>query len=1079
MNSDDKKQDKERDKAIYCYLFNGFAIVRNKDGKINYRQTAKRFDKNGADFAARIYKDICDPSDPNPPTCRNGAAKLTTGKLVEILVGLRKGLQDSLDESRDRNTENERIPKLLKLEDILNVFQKLSELSSEEKKQLGLSNLAEEVLLQQVLLNLGIYGERVSQETVLKLYKASIGLNFETTTITELPSNHQDLIRQTAEEILSYIPKQWSYKPKKLNYLVEKVENAIQKIKFQAGIRKDDEPSGQDFIKKYLTSNFIKIITRSVIDNQILNEEFPVYIRSFKIEQLQPLPLRVKDGILNPDIFILEEKINNPGLESQYAYRVTVHFYLKQISETSQNFSVTSSGVGGQLSQIIKVINRALLWDIECLRDRYFPIAHDLIINQEVIQNNMNSPVWAHSLVQLCTLDGIQKALIKKTKYEQVSYLDVVGRGDFCIFDFLESAGKSALQARLRAIKNTGINPSKYLKNLGERIQRVDALRKAESFLNFYPFSLNAMESYLEKSLFKDEKENDRSDSEELPSLCHYDSYLSIIDGYLTEGLYRNAYKLLEKLSHLKEISERGIQWDKGELTSQLEESDKFKFFSSVLLVRYALSRAKYFYLLDTKEINVKYRDPELPNSQRLTYVKFAWQALENAETHLNIRIKKYHAINEISQSLFHPYFLVLANLNFLRAKLYLFFPQDAVTNIEDGKSPLRDDLYGFHYGRIYFLEKARLYAARNGEAELYACYTVYQSWAYIMAGYQIDEFIYLGKNDKQISVDFQKDRCLDYAKRLIEHSLRAYAETGRKAYYQIKEKSGVSGERIYGNCKIDNIPPIRETEQKFCLENPEECLQGFHQGILYIDTSLLWIQELNGNELEYSEKIYLFGTNACTILFSLGIYELCSNLGQSIYSNSQADSWQDKIWRAYRLFSYAWAIAEDGGKTIIEDETQKKYRIERSDFRESSERDENEYHSPEVDSLRDLYPHRITEIVDLGRVYAIACNLILMYLSNGKNEQEERYKDIEKLMKKFHDISRMLPKLTEDQPSFNGHLTTYLERVRRIANRELDEFNRRKAEGNLEVDIEQLRERIVNDLFASFYSEPNQSTIS
>jgi hypothetical protein len=1076
MNSDDKKQDKERDKAIYCYLFNGFAVVRNKDGKVNYSQTTKLFGREGADFAQRIYKDICTTEDPNRPTCRNGAAKLTTGKLVELLAGLQKGLQDSLANSKKPNIEDEQIPKFLKIEDILTVFQKLTELSSEEKEQLGLSHFTEELLLQQVLLNIGIYRDRISQETVLKLYKASIGLNFETTTITDIPSNQEDLIRQTTKDILSYIPERWSYKQEKLTYLIEKVETAIQKIKFQAGIKKDDDPSAQDFTQKYLTPNFLKIITRSVIENQTLNEEFPVYIRSFKIEQLQPLPLRFRDGLLNPDIFLPEEKTNNPGLESQYAYQVTVYFYLKKSPEKTQDFYVTSSGVGGQLSQIIKVINKTLLWDVECLRDRYFPIAHDLIINQEVIQNNMTSPVWSHSLVKLCTLEGIQKALIQNIKYEQVSYLDVVTRGDFCIFDFLESLGKSALQARLRAIKNTGVNPSRYLENLSERIQRVDSLRKAKSFLNFYPFSLNAMESHLKESLFKDGQKNDTSSSEELPSLCHYDGYLSIIDGYLIEGLYRNAYKLLEQLSHLKEISGRGIQWDKKQKEFNLEENNQLKFFSSALLVRYELSRANYFYLLDTEDRDDNYIPrEELPNYERSTYVQFAWQALKNAETHLHIRIKKYHAINEISQSLFHPYFFLLANINFLRAKLYLFFPQDAVTNIKDDNSPLSDGRYGFHYGRIYFLEKARLDTARNGETELYTCYTAYQSWAYIMAGYRINESVNLGKNNKRISIDFKKDNCLDYAKKLIEHSLRAYAEIGRKAYYQIKEKSGVLGYRTYGNRKIENIPPIRETEQNYCSEqeNSEKCLQGCHQNILYINMSLLWIQELNGRELEYNEKIYLFGTKACTILFALGIYELCSNLGQSIYPISETNDWKVKILRAYRLFSYAWAIAEDGGKTIIEDGEQKKYRIERLDFREKNARNPDEYHSPEVDSVRDLYPHRITEIADLGRVYAIGCNLILMNLSKQENEQKERKKDIQDIMKKFHDISRMSSELTEKQSRFNGHLATYLKRVENIVNRELNEFDRCKTEEISEDKIEQLRERIVKDLFASFYSEP------
>ncbi len=1066
--------DKKRDKAIYRYLFNSFAIVRDKNAlerdkkeNINFRQTARRFGQDNSDFTLRIYNDIHDI------TQNYSAAKLTTGKLVELITGLYKGGNNELDKS---HRSDEQIPKLLKLEDILTVFKKLTELSSEEKERLGLSNFTEELLLQQILLNLGIYHKQINKETVLKLYKASIGLNFEIATdITSSSENYvNSLIRQTAEDILSYIPPQWSHKQKKINDLTKKVESAIEQIEFQAGIKNNDELIKQDFTKKYLTPNFIKAITRSVIENQILNEDFPIYIRSFKIEQLQPLPLRVQYGLLNPELLLTEEKINNSGLESQYAYKVTVHFCLKKTTGESQDFYVTSSGVGGQLSQIVKVINKALFWDIECFRDKYFPIVHDLIINHEIIQNSMTSPVWAHSLVQLCTLDSIQDALINNNKYEQISFLDEVGRGDYCTFDFLEAAGKSALQARLKAIKNTGEDPSKYLRNLGERVQRVDLLNKAESYLNFYPFSLNAMESHLEESLLKSPL-NDRIN---LQTLCHYDAYISIIDGYLTEGLYRNAYRILKQISHLKEISEKVIKWDIGESVFNSNEggSDKFKFFSSVLLIRYSLSRANYFYLLDTKD-NKKpeYIDPEPHNYERATYVKLAWQSLKDAETHLKIRIKKYHCINEVSQSLFHPYFLLLSNINFLRAKLFLFFPQDAINNIDDGDSPLKDKNYGFHYGRIYFLEKARLDAARNGESELYSCYTAYQSWGYIMAGYlvKVDNSIILGTGNQQISVNFEKNNCLRLAKILIEHSLKSYAETGRKAYYQIKEKSGVTSIRSYGNRKIENIPPIRETERDSCSENSEECLQGFHENILYIDMSLLWIQELNGQELDYSEKIYLFGTKACTILFSLGSYELCSPLGQSIYPDNEKDDWQTKILRAYRLFSYAWAIAEDGGKTVIEDGEPKKYGIERPDFRERHLRDPHEYHSPEVDSVRDLYPHRITEIADLGRVYATACNLILMYISTQDNEQEERRDDIRNLQNKFHCISRMLPELAEHQPRFNGHLATYLRRVKQIVNRELNQVSNHKEDRTLNVNIENFRSRIIEDLFASFYRDP------
>ena len=245
---------------------------------------------------------------------------------------------------------------------------------------------------------------------------------------------------------------------------------------------------------------------------------------------------------------------------------------------------------------------------------------------------------------------------------------------------------------------------------------------------------------------------------------------------------------------------------------------------------------------------------------------------------------------------------------------------------------------------------------------------------------------------------------------------------------------------------------------------------------------SLLWIQELDGKELEYSEKIYLFGTKACVILFNLGMYELCSALGDSIYPSPATDSWKTKIMRAYRLFSYAFATAEDGGKTIIEDGKCKVHRIERPDFQEKEDRDPNQYHSDEVDSLRDLYPHRITEIADLGKVYAIACNLVLMYLLDQKDRQKhseniKKYsEDIQNLINKFHDISRMLPELADGQLRFNGYLAPYLKRIQEIVERELEQFDEWIKKGSLEVDVEKLRERIIEDFFASFYRQPSNN---
>ncbi len=171
--------DKKRDKAIYRYLFNSFAIVRDKNAlerdkkeNINFYQTARRFGQDTSDFTIRIYNDIHDI------TQKYSAAKLTTGKLVELITGLHKGGNDELNTN---NRGDEQIPKLLKLEDILTVFKKLTELSSEEKEQLGLNNFTEELLLQQILLNLGIYHELIKQDfsKTLNIPKQSLIYDFD------------------------------------------------------------------------------------------------------------------------------------------------------------------------------------------------------------------------------------------------------------------------------------------------------------------------------------------------------------------------------------------------------------------------------------------------------------------------------------------------------------------------------------------------------------------------------------------------------------------------------------------------------------------------------------------------------------------------------------------------------------------------------------------------------------------------------------------------------------------------------------------------------------------------------------
>lgn len=1082
--------DQDRDRLIYQYLFYCFAIVykdpcsTDEQNNINFSQTGRRFGDiatNPTDYAQRIYGTI---KEQKYKAERATARKLTTGELVKLLSSLSKGLQNSLAKSSNPLE----LPKILKTEDIITAFRMLTQLSPEEKQALGLNNITAEILLQQVLLNIGVYhNNQISQEAILKLYKASIGLGDQPLTLPEqvLETDEQvnKLIEETARELLKYIPSDWQNKESKTQELIRSVKQAIENIRSLGGLKEAQSFNGfnrDKLSEKYLSYHFVKTITRSVINNELLNNDFSIHIKGMTLGILPPLPLYSQQGdrefgktFLNADILQLKQdsqnhidNIDNTGIESNYAYQVIIDFYIRPPQEYKcqfedsykrltrdrrkhLSFTVISSGVGGKLSQTIKAINRALLWDVECLRNEYFPIGNNLVINQEIINNTIASPLWSHTLVRLCKLETIKKALIGNKdqgflSYHDVCFLDPVGRGDYCGFDIIDSAANSALQARLDAIKKTGINPNKYLQDLCYKVERIDQLNNAKKYLRFYPFSLRAMVSYLENGLLKDIELKADELSSDLPSLTHYDAYLLIIEAYLTEGLHRKAYKLLKQIKKFLDPASQQAENLLKKKNINLESSDNFKLFSSSLLAKYELCWSNYYYLCDQDDFRTNYQSKDLPNNQRQTYVNFCWQALEKAENHLNLHLASYFVINEIAQSIFYPYFLLKSNIDFLKAKLYLFFPAEVTTLISQG-----DPLKNYSDGRLYYLEKARINAARNGNTELYACYSAYQTVAYLMKAYLSPE---------------DKEDCLGWAETILFHALECYLETGRKCYYKIKENSGLAGKaQPFGKVTIDNISLIKE--ERPSKGNPKVTI-GYNtkNETLHLDMEFLCVSNFHRDENEVSEHIYLFGTNAAILQFARGMYVLCNNKWNR-KATLNLEDWQAKTLRAYGLFSYAWGMATDGCKTEITEDGY--YKITRNFNIQQQTQD---YHSPEVDSVKDLYPHRITEIADLGKVFAAACRLLLMYLD--PEQQETHRDDILALVAHFHDpthCGEQIPDL-ENQPRYNGHLETYLQRVKHLFTRELDNFTPSK-QSDISI-IMATRDRIVRALFDSFYRE-------
>ncbi len=1089
--------DRQRDKEIYKYLFNLMLERKSEDASqsINFSQTSQRLGYGKkSEFAIRIYDFINDNS--------GGKYGLPASLSLESLVERIVAIKETLEVDYRQNVSESNVPNIFRKEDIILLCSYFSRLTLKEREDLGLTKSQAEIILQQALLNISRYHNEQDQETILQLYKSSLGLTSDHTFAVEIQmeADRNELIEKTVKNYFDqYLGlSQWRNNVRKQKELIARVKRHITRLESQAGIGELESLTRskqytKDFKKIYLNDNFVNRLIKSTIENHIIRESLPIYFQYVEIAHQPPLPLYYNSpeglkGLLNHQIIQPDTTPDNSNLASLYAYKVTVSFNLKlkdryskildKIKDKFTNipdiqarlleeekdgivFTVNSYGVGGQLSQIIKVINRALLWDIKCLRKEYFSVAHEVIINQDLYKNSIASPVLAHSLVQLCRIETLKQALLENKSYTECSHIDEIAVGDYCGFNYLESMAKSALLARLSAILKTQINPEEYIQDLTIKVIQREVMRVANDYLFYYPFSLNAMENYLEKNL-----NLGKTNSEEL-CYIQYEAYLIIIRAYLREGLYRKADKYLRKIEDLEKFSQN--------------QKNREEIFSGALLVQYEICKANYFYLFDSDDDDEQYRWKGLVRYDREELITQAWKSLKKAEDHLKIRHQKYVAIGEVSQSIFSPYFDCLARINFFRAKVCLYFPEHTALLFENYQFTHNIDFdNNYNYARIYFLERARIYHAKNGDTLSYSCDTAYQVFVYLVIGYLVNDRIKVMNKE----VNFTRENCLDWARRLLNNSLTCYSKFGRKCYYQVKEKSGVvdceSGSKKndnckkYGDCLIETIPLIREIEIRQLKEEREK--QGYKgkDNILWLDMSLLNIKKIENKDLD--EHIYLFGAKSAIILFAKGMYELCNDI-----DIDSEEKWIDKLYRAYRLLNYAWGVGEDGCQTEeIKNTKNNDIKITRPHF----DRDNPDRIDPnlpiEVRCIRDMYPHRQSEIADLGKVFAIASALMLLYLvKQNKIEKQRLETEIGALIEGFHgDETRLqrdrAQKKIEGQKEFNGHLRDYLDFIKIEVQKEKTKIENEKLIPD-RIGMKKIRQKILEKFFQGFYNKKSR----
>ncbi|MEM8610667.1 MAG: hypothetical protein AAGF93_01520 [Cyanobacteria bacterium P01_H01_bin.105] len=1208
---------------------------------------------------------------------KNTGLNKTIGYVVDRLSWLLKRHvdKDAYKIFKENGEEVKRYPAPLPTKkQIFQVLQLATQLAPEELKQLGLPAHSQHPLLQRAIAELATYEGDHWHERFLKVYKAAISWKRN-------DNDNQDNWIVERKDIRSYIDAFFGSDDRtdkdketiactdeEKIVLKKKIKNAVDRLLLQAGTGQARFLSVSDqenYIKNYIRKPFLDQLIQTIIYNNRLSQDFPVYLKHITIEPVGAFP--ISDATTEPKQGVFHEHLlkaaHEKGIQtdvddifqhllSRSVFRVVSHFYIRleekdiEIDDEYQGFSkdaykrlrakngdtikehfkVSSTGIGGTNSHILKTLNSAVLSDLDCLRGEYFPIAHDIFIDQEIISNLAPSPVWSHNYVYLChnkTLSQAMKESCQERKfssYEDFRFYSPEGQGNYYGFDSLLSSAKSNLQARLDAIRSTRVEPDTYILDLRKRVEQHDVFNRAINLVTSYPFSSFAFESSLkadfldkifEKSkefklvvfrpIPKDKKREDKDiikkhvpqegtssifvanisgsdtyyvsifnklgrivvDTEEgefLPNqellddlkqasiktpsdeakkvivekiieetnyyshypFIFYKGCLEIAKTFLDEGAYRKAYPYLKLVKDaLIQIANQGIIW-LGRYRSSVNSNNdvdvqdgeqlprnEFPIFSGALIAFYEICLAQYLYVLDwqaelTKQKHEYFLDL-IENVNDITQreiVKQCWLALDRAEEHLTVRIAKYHMIDEVSQAAFHPHYKLLAQIYFLRARLFMWFPTRVAPASAEYFPPTNISTCAgerhIHGGRLFLNERARVYAACDGDNELYVICTVHQAWTWLLFGMLSNHnfSIPISVRDRDREIIEHKD-ALSWARQLRDHALLNYREIGQHCYQAIKEKSGLSEKLAdkhskFNRYKINPIPTIRETvdeepgyrrkneapqdsfSKEGCSEEDDsessepsnQESQDQSSGILYLDMSYMALlrRYVDPDNSDSAETIYLFGPKACYLFFIRGLYHLCSKDKNEFYNSNDDDDekgpvtnieeWDSKLQHCYNLFSYAWASADDGCdiRQIADDDNNHKWVIERylkdedtscEDIGEGRVKPPN----PHAESVWYLYPHRIAEIADLGKVFAATCAILRLYTSDNHQKLLE---EIDWLLKRLPisggcEFPDDLKKALSDQERYNGHLLSYLEECNKSISNACEKFTQQK----------------------------------
>lgn len=1012
------KNDQERDKKIYEYLLTltDYDLTNPNESRIaeQWGMVSNRM------FVIRVLKSILPKTEfknssensqelpdlkiepKNSPEVSDkyeGVPGITLNKLVEILK--------NLDKYRQKNNAHQtgaKFPEILTRSEKLRALSLYVNILPDERKSLNLKEDETQRLLQNLIEDItdphrGLSSEKINEvckyistyfDQDLEKEKYNKDYDIESLIINSIENTGFEYFEHLRQDSLEALKKR----------IFEKVQDAIKDIKYQNGsytfdsfldqdIRKNNrinnkkakeiESQKQDLEIRFSPPKFIKRLTKSIIENVVLTEEFSVYMKHIEIQEIQQsIPQNQNDNARN----------------RLYAYTVKVHFYLKNSQGKRVDFYEEVTGVGSPLSHTIAAMNRALLWDIKSL-DKYIPIAKQITFNTEIIGSSNNGSVWGHYVVGLCKRDNIDE---QKKSYP----VEELASGNYCGFDTLEVYAKASFYARLRAIKKTGVSSSIYIKELQQKIKQVEILRNGEKMLNDYPFSLEAMKYYLTENLLNKSYKTDENNSSNISqvetnsnwSLTEYEAHLSIAESYLKEGLYAIGKNYLDCIeNHMKKPRSNLI--------------------SKVIIAKYHLCYFRYHYLTD-----LEYENEKSPNRDEA--VTNAINHLDEAYQNLQEYVYKCNKIDELPHVNFYNFYTVMSKLYAHKAKLCFFMSSHLPNN--------NDNILGSNPTELF--QEARIYAARSGNSSLYSMWSAYQSWCLL-----VDAYTKLSGKEEDI----------DKAQNILIHALQSYEKTGKNHYESIKLKSGKENKSVkseigyedHGGIEIQGIPFIRE----FVNNDNDESSVGYSasDGRLNFDMSSLTSNLTDPPTL-------LFGTQSSILIFAIAMLKLCHYK----YNDSEIST---EVKAARKMFSYSWSFAEDGIHQM------KNNKMDR--WSDKRTKDVNNIEFPksldealESRHLSGLYPHRLTQFADFGKIYFIACELILL---SQTSQEDDRWDYIYQLLNTIK-INHLGARATQTtQTRYNGHLQEHFMAI--------DKYVRDFRKIKKKSSIGKVRDAVVKDI--------------